>query len=243
MEARKGYAGIAANYRRRITDGELPPGAPMPTVNELAQTEGVARNTAARVYALLRSEGLITTRAGAGTVVASRPEVVITGTDRLDRLNRTGRTHAPGEDTTGHRAMVRSCADLDTCRALDLEPHDEVVLRIRTFRQDGIPTSVGLSVIHPRALIDVPEVLEEGPLPRFWQHIYTERTGREIARGQRTARARQASQDELDALEVNAPPDVAVAVLVTNVTFHDDDGPIEHWEDVYAPGTKMPIQD
>jgi hypothetical protein len=46
---------------------------------------------------------------------------------------------------------------------------------------------------------------------------------------------------ELDALEIDAPPHVAVAVLVTNVTFHDEVGPIEHWEDVYAPGVEIPM--
>lgn len=242
MKAGRGYADIAAEYRRKIADGDLKPGDPMPTVNEVAEVYGVARNTAARAFALLKSDGLIATRAGAGTVVAKAP-VVVSGTDRLDRMHRTGRKYGPGEDSTGHRVMLRSCADLDTCRALDIEPGDEVVLRIRTFRQDGRPTTVGVSVIHPRAVLDVPEVTQEGQLPRFWQEIYTERTGRQITRGQRTAHARHASRDELDALEIDAPAEIAVAVLVTNVTFHDDDGPIEHWEDVYAPGAKVPVPD
>ncbi|HEX5569062.1 MAG TPA: GntR family transcriptional regulator [Streptomyces sp.] len=243
METRKGYSDVAAHYRDRITVGDLRPDDPMPTVNEVAQEHGVARNTAARAYDLLKREGYITTRAGAGTFVAKRPGIVVTGADRLDRLNRTGRRYAPGEESTGHRVMRRSCADMDICRALDIDPGEEVIIRIRTFRQDGKPTSVGVSVIHPRAAADVPEVQEPGPAPKFWQHIYTERTGREIVKGQRTAQARQASQDELDALEIDAPPHVAVAVLVTNVTFHDDAGPIEHWEDVYAPGTKMDVRD
>lgn len=240
MEARKGYADVAAAYRQQIRDGELRPGDPMPTVNAVAEEHGVARNTAARAFALLKSEGLITPRAGAGTVVAT-PPVVVSGTDRLDRLNRTGRKYSPGEEATGHQVMRRSCHDPKICRELELEPGDEIVLRIRTFKQDGKPTTVGVSVIHPRATIDVPEVAEEAPLPELWQHIYTKRTGREIIRGQRTATARQASQSELDALEIDAPPHIAVAVLVTHVTFHDEAGPIEHWEDVYAPGVEVPM--
>lgn len=240
MTARKGYADIAAEYRQKITDGDMRPGDPMPTVNEVAEHHGVARNTAARAFNLLKTEGLITTRAGAGTVVAT-PKVVISGTDRLDRMARTGRKYAEGEESSGHRVMHRSVADPNISKALALEPEDEVVIRIRTFRQDGRPTTVGLSIIHPRALAEVPEVAEEGPLPRFWQEIYTDRTGREITRGQRRVHARQASQDELEALEINAPPHTSVAVLVTNVTFHDEDGPIEHWEDVYAPGEEIPL--
>ncbi|MDV9190946.1 GntR family transcriptional regulator [Streptomyces sp. SR27] len=239
-EARKvGYADVAGAYRQQIRDGELRPGDALPTVNAVAEEHGVARNTAARAFALLKSEGLIVTRAGAGTVVAEPPHV-ISGTDRLDRLNRTGRKYADGEEVTGRRVMRRSCVDPRICRELDIEPGEEVIVRIRTFRQDGKPTTVGLSVIHTRATADVPEVAGEEGMPRFWQELYRERTGREVTRGERTATARQASQDELDALEIDAPQHVAVAVLVTHVTFHDETGPIEHWEDVYAPGTEIP---
>ncbi len=240
-EARKmGYADVAGAYRRQIRDGTLRPGDALPTVTAVAEKCGVARNTAARAFAVLKSEGLIVTRAGAGTVVAEAPHV-ISGTDRLDRLNRTGRKFAEGEEVTGRRVMRRSCVDPRVCRELDLEPGEEVILRIRTFRQDGKPTTVGLSVIHARATVDVPEVAEERHLPRFWQKLYEERTGRAITRGERTAMARQASQDELDALEIDAPPHVSVSVLVTHVTFHDETGPIEHWEDVYAPGVEIPF--
>ncbi|MGA5220931.1 GntR family transcriptional regulator [Streptomyces cinereoruber] len=239
-DARVGYADVAEVYRQRIKDGDLRPGDALPTINGLAEEHGVARNTAARAVALLKSEGLIVTRAGAGTVVAEAP-MVISGTDRLERLNRTGRKFARGEDVTGRRVMRRSCVDPRICRELDIEPGDEVILRIRTFRMDGKPTTVGVSVIHSRATADVPEVAEEAQMERFWQELYRERTGREIVKGERTATARQASQDELDALEIDAPPHVAVSVLVTHVTFHDETGPIEHWEDVYAPGAEIPL--
>lgn len=242
MENRKGYADIAAEYRQKITDGDLRPGDQLPTVNELAQSQGVARNTAARAFSMLKTEGLITTRAGAGTVVAD-PPVVVSGVDRLDRMARNGRRYGPGEESTRHRRMIRSCRDARVCKALDIEPGEEVIIRIRTFRQDGKPTTVGVSVIHPRVTAAVPEVLEDGPLPKFWQELYTERTGKQIIRGKRRARARQASQDELDELGINAPDHVAVAVLVTNVTFHDEDGPVEHWEDVYPPDREIDVPD
>jgi hypothetical protein len=34
---------------------------------------------------------------------------------------------------------------------------------------------------------------------------------------------------------------MAVAVLVTSVTFHDEEGPLAYWEDVYAPGERVPM--
>ncbi|MFF8954075.1 GntR family transcriptional regulator [Streptomyces sp. NPDC014940] len=240
MAERKGYADIAAEYRQKIADGEMRPGDPMPTVNELAQAYGVARNTAARVFNLLKSEALIVTRAGAGTVVAD-PPVVISGADRLERLTRTGLRYGPGEDSTDHRTMRRSADDGDLCRALELEPSEEVVIRIRTYRQNGRPTSVGVSVYPPRVVAEVPELADQAQMERFFGDIYTERTGRSVVTGTRTAHARHASQDELHAFQIDVPDHMAVAVLVTNVTFHDEDGPLAHWEDVYAPGQKVPM--
>lgn len=136
--------------------------------------------------------------------------------------------------------MRRSAYDPEVCSALEIDPGEEVVIRIRTFRQDGQPTSVGVSVYPPRTEAEVPELAEESRMERHFGEIYTERTGREVTKGQRTAHARQASQDEIDALQLDVPAHMAVAVLVTNVTFHDEHGPVGYWEDVYAPGKRIP---
>jgi GntR family transcriptional regulator len=136
--------------------------------------------------------------------------------------------------------MRRSARDADVCSALEIEPGEEVVIRIRTFRQDGRPTSVGVSVYPPRTVAEVPELAEEARMERPFGEIYTERTGREVIEGPRTAHARQASQDEINALQLDVPRHMAVAVLVTNVTFHDEDGPVGWWEDVYAPSKRIP---
>jgi len=239
MPPKRRYEEIAASFRRQIQDGELAPGDSLPSMRDVSRETGAAMNTVSRAFQMLKTEGL-TDATSEGTVVASRPRIVISGVDRLDRLNRTGRRYGPGEDSTGHRVMRRSVYDADVCRALDIEPGDEVIIRIRTFRQDGQPTSVGVSVYPPRTTNEVPELTEEERMERHFGDIYTERTGREVTEGQRTAHARQASQDEIDALQLDAPAHIAVAVLVTNVTFHDEDGPLAYWEDTYAPGAKIP---
>ncbi|MGW0431764.1 TetR/AcrR family transcriptional regulator C-terminal domain-containing protein [Micromonospora sp. NPDC003197] len=70
------YRRIAAEIRRRITLGELGPGDPVPSARQLTREHGVAIATATKVLALLRDEGLVLTRPGAGTVVAApRPAV------------------------------------------------------------------------------------------------------------------------------------------------------------------------
>ncbi|MFI2648217.1 GntR family transcriptional regulator [Micromonospora fulviviridis] len=64
------YRRIAAEIRRRINLGELRPGDRVPSARQLTREHGVAIATATRVLALLRAEGLVLTRPGAGTVVA-----------------------------------------------------------------------------------------------------------------------------------------------------------------------------
>ncbi|MFJ2591119.1 GntR family transcriptional regulator [Streptomyces sp. NPDC087538] len=238
----KGYADVASHFRARIKGGELAPGDALPSVAEIRDQFDVAAKTVSRALGVLKSEGLVTSRGSLGTVVAKSP-IVITGADRLDRMARNGLRYAPGETSTGHRVMRRSIRDADVCKALDLEPGDEAVIRIRIFQQDGRPTSVGVSVYPPHTVAEVPELAEDVRMVRQFDELYAERTGREVVKGQRTAHARQASQDELDALEIDAPPHSAVAVLVTTVAFHDDERPLGYWEDVYTPGARVPISD
>src|SRR3954447_18382320 len=64
---------IAAELRRRIAGGELPPGARMPSTRALVQRHGVAMATATKVLTTLRHEGLIRSVPGVGTVVAGEP--------------------------------------------------------------------------------------------------------------------------------------------------------------------------
>jgi DNA-binding GntR family transcriptional regulator len=227
---------IAAHYRRAITDGDLRPGDRLPTVRETAERFGVATATVTRAYKMLKSEGLTVPQERVGTVVAERSRVV-TGAEKLARMERTGKALTDGESTSDHWAGLRSCSDPDICRLLGIEPHDEIVIRRRVLRKDGQPVAVALSLISIRALPDVPELLTQGKLEPFWQHTYTDRTGREITRSPEVYGARLASNDELRALEIDVPDNVAVPVLVLRIVHHDDDGPIEVWEDVHPPNT------
>lgn len=71
------YRGI----REAILSGALAPDSRVPSTRDLALSEGVARNTALRVYEQLLSEGYLVQRRGAGTFVA--PELPQNLTTRL----------------------------------------------------------------------------------------------------------------------------------------------------------------
>ena len=64
---------IAAWVRARIVSGELQPGRKIPSEQDIVGEFGVARTTARRAVALLRTEGWVTTTAGRGSYVAEHP--------------------------------------------------------------------------------------------------------------------------------------------------------------------------
>ena len=65
------YAQLERGIRAAIATGRLAPGAQLPTVRELAVDLKVNANTVARVYLELERAGVLQTRRGIGTFVAS----------------------------------------------------------------------------------------------------------------------------------------------------------------------------
>lgn len=226
---------IAAHYRRLIQDGTLAPGDQLPSRRKITEETGAASGTIDQAFKTLTTEGLLEANS-TGTFVAAQSDIAVTGAARFGRRERTGQLRAPGETTSHHWSGLRSVADPVIAKLLDLEPHEEVVIRRRVHHREGSPSTVDSSFIHVRALGVVPEMLEDGPSERWWQERYTERTGRDINRSPERRTARLISNDELNALGIELPPESAASVLVVVNVFHDEDGPLEVWEDVYPPG-------
>ena len=61
---------LTAILRTRIRNGTYEPGRALPSEKQLEQEFGIARGTARKAIAALRSEGLVVTVAGRGTYVA-----------------------------------------------------------------------------------------------------------------------------------------------------------------------------
>ena len=231
-----GYADIASHYRRQIADGTLAPGAAMPSMSKVCEEFGVSITTANRAFRLLKSEGLTVPKPGVGTVVADQPRVASTASARLKRIQRTGQPYGHKEKSVDHTAALRSIGDPILADQLGLELHDEVVVRTRTFIREGKRTVFAVSCINMRALGDVPELLSPEPFGQFWQEVYKARTGRTVTKSPERRSARLAYDYELQALQIDVEPGTPVPVLVLVNTFADEDGPLEVWEDVYAPG-------
>jgi DNA-binding GntR family transcriptional regulator len=67
------YARVANELRAAIVVGRLRPGARLPSERALAEKFDVSRATIVSAFHLLRGEGLIETRRGAGSWVHRRP--------------------------------------------------------------------------------------------------------------------------------------------------------------------------
>jgi GntR family phosphonate transport system transcriptional regulator len=66
------WRGVCAELRRRIDEGQLAPGAALPTLASLARETGLTRHGARRVMARLREEGRVQSWQGLGHRVAER---------------------------------------------------------------------------------------------------------------------------------------------------------------------------
>jgi GntR family transcriptional regulator len=64
---------IEEGMRRLITVGALAPGAPVPSVRDLARDLRVNPNTVSRAYQRLADAGVLSVRRGDGTYVADEP--------------------------------------------------------------------------------------------------------------------------------------------------------------------------
>ena len=84
---------LAWALRARIGDGRLAPGRRLPGLRELAEMLGINANTARSVYQRLEQEGLIDSRQGTGTFVASvAPEPSAVGQIAADAARQARRT-------------------------------------------------------------------------------------------------------------------------------------------------------
>lgn len=66
------YRQVADDLRRQIADGTIPPGRAIPSMMQLEERYGVARDTLRKATQLLKDEGLVYTVRGMGIFVRDR---------------------------------------------------------------------------------------------------------------------------------------------------------------------------
>ncbi|GHG13671.1 GntR family transcriptional regulator [Streptomyces filamentosus] len=110
----------AADLRRQIDSGHLPPGHRLPPLREMAGHYGICIATARSALKVLQDEGLVYTRQGRGSFVAAPPTAEDTATAdpcecatlgrRIDELTNAVRDllRLTPQNTTGHQTAPQT---------------------------------------------------------------------------------------------------------------------------------------
>ncbi len=157
---------LAWALRARIDDGRLAPGRRLPGLRELAEMLGINANTARAVYQRLEQEGLIDSRQGTGTFVASAaPEPSAVGQIAADAARQARRTGVDPREVAAALYVSREPSDSEAGQAVEApapaaERRRELRAQIAALEQ----TLSELQARHP-GLIPVPlqQVRQAGP--------------------------------------------------------------------------------
>lgn len=140
------YRQVREHVQQRIAAGEWPPGARVPSENELTQQLGVSRMTVNRALRELAAEGLLRREQGVGTFVAApKPQ-----SELLEIRNIREEV-----EERGHRygcrvlTLERCRAPAETTRALELEPNAEVFRSRLLHLESDAPAALEERVVNP----------------------------------------------------------------------------------------------
>jgi len=80
------YRQLRDQIRRPVASGQLAPGAPLPSIRDLAVKHAINPMTVSKVYSLLEAEGVLERHRGKPMTVAARPRVQVPHCERLKAL-------------------------------------------------------------------------------------------------------------------------------------------------------------
>ncbi|MFF8447861.1 GntR family transcriptional regulator [Streptomyces leeuwenhoekii] len=147
------YLRIAAELRQRIASGQLAPGDQLPTLPALCATYGVSETTVRHALALLRTEGLIESRARAGTRVRSRPPIHRMAADRYRSTPGARSTPYTRDQGIGwaeyrlDKRFERVQADTALAALFECEVGERLLARHFIFYDNDQPTQMSTSYV------------------------------------------------------------------------------------------------
>jgi DNA-binding GntR family transcriptional regulator len=227
------YVQMADHLRDQITRGHLRPGDEVPSERQLAAEWEVARPTATKALDVLRREGLLTGRQGAGTFVTEPSALRRQAEDRYVRSRQTGRIYLPNERAQILRAEL-SDAPEHVAQALGLSEGSSVVRRQRLTLRDDEPVELSTSWFAGETAEVAPRLLDAERILEGTLSYVEASTGRPATVARDRVSARLATDEERHLLRLPDP----CAVVVTHHTVLDaDDLVLDFSESVGPPDT------
>jgi GntR family transcriptional regulator len=224
---------LAGSLRARIINGDLAPGALLPSEPELARTHGVSRTTARAVMTALDHEGLTTVVPGRGRVVRDTRRVLLPA-DRY--LKAGGPAGGPWETAcatlglSGYTEIVEvthSYADEVVAAALGLTAGDRVIARRNRMHltADNRNDVVQLQSTYLDAARFGDTSMAEPPIVSGGIYLGLERLGYTLATAAETVTARMPTRPEAEELHLEAGTPV---IDLRRTTYTDDEAPVLH---------------
>jgi GntR family transcriptional regulator len=216
VQERPTYLVVADELREQIQSGRYPPGARLPTMEELRHAYGVSEIVIRHAVSLLRHEGLVETRRGGGTVVRARPQVrrramqryAVDAQQALERYTADPHTsftedHAISWSdyrlTTGYAEVT---ADEELAVLFGTEPGTALLRRHFVFHARGEPQQLSVNYL-PLALVAGTAVADPAREPwpggTLAQLAFL---GRPVSRVEEAVSARMPSEAEVRTLQV-----------------------------------------
>lgn len=214
-------ARMVAYLRARIDLGTLKPGDRLPPTSALMEQFAISDNAVYRGVALLKAEGYLTSRQGAGVFVADR-RPLIAGDKRVQGITQRG-------ETIHHLSSARVQAPDWVAAYLG---EGECVHRVRTVNRGDEVVQASQSWVHTAVAGVVPEVDEPQACDPTWQALYQDRSGNPVRAASKEVHVRTTTPAEREAFGLDADREVMAlrSVYVTGNTV------IGVGEGVYAPG-------
>ncbi|MFI2041022.1 GntR family transcriptional regulator [Streptomyces bottropensis] len=157
------YLRIAADLRRRISSGEYGPGDQIPTLPALCREYGgVSETTIRNALRLLGNEGLIETRARAGTRVRPRPPVHRMAADRYRTAPGPKATPYTRDQSIGwseyrlDKRFEKVQADNELAGLFECEAGERLLARHFVFYDNDQPTQMSTSYLRWADIADTP---------------------------------------------------------------------------------------
>lgn len=219
------YQQIFVILRTKIQSGELAPGDPVASEQELCEGFGVSRITAKRALNELAERGLVDRKRGRGTRVSqAAPQPVRASIDGL--LENVGRI---GRSTTVQ--VLRSGivpAGQESAQALQIEPKTPVVRAVRVRHLGAAPMSYLMTSVPE----DIGELIRDQDMSQVPLLLLLEGAGVRVATARQTISATLADAEVAASLDV---PAGAPLIEVRRVVFDAHARAVEYIKIFYRP--------